>query len=67
MTNTNNPPRRIDPLINPVPDELFVNRQNELDLFWRWAMAIPRRPYNSYALIGQRRTGKKNGDYPQDL
>ena len=58
MTNTKKALRRINPLINPVPDELFVNREHELDLFWRWAMAIPRRPYNSYALIGRRRTGK---------
>lgn len=50
--------QRIEPLENPVPDELFVNRQYELDLFWNWANNIPRRVSKSFALIGRRRTGK---------
>lgn len=50
--------RRIDPLVNSVPDELFVNREDELALFTNWANSIPRLPLNSFALVGRRRTGK---------
>lgn len=50
--------KRIDPLVNSVPDELFVNRQEELELFTNWANSIPRLPLNSFALVGRRRTGK---------
>lgn len=48
---------RLEPLEDPVGD-LFVNRQEEFDLFARWVGDIPWRPNNSYALIGRRRTGK---------
>ena len=34
--------QHIKPLENPVPDELFVNRQYELELFWKWGTSIPR-------------------------
>ena len=49
-----NQPLKIKPLENPVPDELFVNRQYELDLFWKWVSDIPRMPANSFALVGRR-------------
>lgn len=38
--------------------EWFVNRQKELDLFWKWATGIPHPGRRSFALIGLRRTGK---------
>lgn len=45
------------PLEDLVGD-LFVDRHDELRLFWNWATSIPHRHRNSYALIGRRRTGK---------
>lgn len=37
----------------------FVDRDYELDLFWDWAMKIPRKlAVGSWALVGRRRTGK---------
>ncbi len=47
--------------LNPLPDPtggLFVNRDYELDLFWKWGTGIPNLIQNSYALVGLRRTGK---------
>ncbi|MBV7330633.1 hypothetical protein KFU94_20790 [Chloroflexi bacterium TSY] len=48
---------RLEPIEDLVGD-LFVNREFELDLFWKWATKIPARPNRSRALIGRRRTGK---------
>lgn len=49
---------RIDPLEDLVGD-LFVDRDAELNRFWRWAMSMPSPlPHDSHALIGRRRTGK---------
>lgn len=45
------------PLEEPA-GEWFVNRRQELDLFWEWATGIPHPGRNSYALVGLRRTGK---------
>lgn len=45
------------PLEEPA-GEWFVNRKEELDLFWKWATGIPHLGRRSYALIGLRRTGK---------
>ncbi len=45
------------PLEEPA-GEWFVNRKEELDLFWKWATGIPHPGRRSYALIGLRRTGK---------
>lgn len=44
--------------LEEVGGEWFVNRKTELDLYWQWATSIPARVKGSYALIGQRRTGK---------
>lgn len=44
--------------LEEIGGDWFVNRKDELDLFWRWAMSIPERVHGSYALIGLRRTGK---------
>ncbi|MCP4349599.1 MAG: hypothetical protein GY795_29310 [Desulfobacterales bacterium] len=46
-----------EPLEDIVGD-LFVNRHEELELYWDWAASIPNRILNSNALIGRRRTGK---------
>ncbi|MFQ5856041.1 MAG: hypothetical protein ACE5LU_10395 [Anaerolineae bacterium] len=48
---------RLTPLEDIVGD-LFVDRHEELNLFWEWATSIPHRLGNSFALIGRRRTGK---------
>ncbi len=44
-----------EPLEDIVGD-LFVNRHEELELYWDWAASIPNRILNSNALIGRRRT-----------
>jgi predicted AAA+ superfamily ATPase len=45
---------------NPLEDlgELFVNRDEELNKFWKWATWVPQPLGTSYALVGLRRTGK---------
>lgn len=44
--------------LEEIGGEWFVNRTEELDLFWDWATSIPERVKGSQALIGLRRTGK---------
>lgn len=48
---------RLDPLEDLV-GTLFIDRQVELEMYWRWANSVPSGPLNSYALVGRRRTGK---------
>ena len=43
--------------LEEIGSEWFVNRQYELNMYWKWADRIPRSS-NSYALVGLRRTGK---------
>ncbi|MEZ4870265.1 MAG: hypothetical protein R3C14_53540 [Caldilineaceae bacterium] len=45
------------PLEEPA-GEWFVNRREELDLFWQWATGVPHPDRRSFALVGLRRTGK---------
>ena len=50
-----------DNKLNPleeIGDAWFVNRQAELDYFWKWANSIPLPGGNSIAFAGLRRTGK---------
>jgi hypothetical protein len=49
--------RRLDPIEDLVGD-LFVDRQEEMALFWQWGANVPHPMRNSWALIGRRRTGK---------
>jgi hypothetical protein len=49
--------KRIDPLEDLV-GELFVNRDEELTMYWEWATRVPTPVANSFALVGRRRTGK---------
>ncbi|HHN93863.1 MAG TPA: ATP-binding protein, partial [Anaerolineae bacterium] len=49
--------RRLNPLEDMLGD-LFVDREQELALFWEWATSIPNPALSSLALIGRRRTGK---------
>ena len=46
--------------VNPLEDlgNLFVNREAELEKFWKWATGVPHPGRNSYALVGRRRLGK---------
>lgn len=44
--------------LEEIGDDWFVNRHDELELYWQWATNIPKRVKGSYALIGLRRTGK---------
>ena len=46
--------------LNPLEDlgDLFVNRDEELEKFWKWATGVPHPGRNSYAFVGLRRTGK---------
>jgi len=46
--------------LNPLEDlgNLFVNRDEELEKFWKWATGVPHPSRNSYAFVGLRRTGK---------
>lgn len=44
--------------LEEVGSEWFVSRKAELDLYWKWATGVPKQAKGSYALIGQRRTGK---------
>jgi predicted AAA+ superfamily ATPase len=61
MSEPVQPDHRLDddagPLEEPAGD-WFVNRQRQLDIFWKWANSIPSAGRNSLALIGLRRTGK---------
>ncbi len=43
---------RLNPLEDPTGG-LFVNRDYELGLFWKWATSIPKFAQNSYALVGR--------------
>ncbi|MBV7338923.1 hypothetical protein KFU94_64030 [Chloroflexi bacterium TSY] len=49
--------RRLNPLEDLVGD-LFVNRDDELEQYWEWAMRVPSPANSSQALVGRRRTGK---------
>jgi|688.fasta_scaffold292425_2 hypothetical protein len=44
--------------LEAIGGDWFINRKEELDLFWQWATSVPERVHGSYALIGLRRTGK---------
>lgn len=47
--------------LNPLEDlvgDLFVNREDELELFWEWATNIPQPLGESFALVGRQGTGK---------
>lgn len=44
--------------LDEIGGEWFVNRNEELDRFWKWATGIPDRVHGSRALVGLRRTGK---------
>ncbi|MEM7533957.1 MAG: ATP-binding protein [Chloroflexota bacterium] len=44
-------------MIDPVGN-LFVNREQEFEMYAEWIRHIPDMPSNSYALVGRRRTGK---------
>ena len=46
--------------LNPLEDlgDLFVNRDKELEKFWKWATGVPHPGRNSYAFVGLRRMGK---------
>ncbi|MBV7329332.1 hypothetical protein KFU94_13995 [Chloroflexi bacterium TSY] len=48
---------RLDPL-EDLTGDLFVDRHDELEMFWKWATDIPKFSLHSFALIGRRRTGK---------
>ena len=56
-SETNDAFKPIGPLDEPAGD-WFVNRKEELDLFWKWGTDVPPVWRNSYALIGPRRMGK---------
>ena len=49
--------KQIEPL-EDLTGELFVNRDEELKIFWKWANRIPNPANKSVALVGRRRTGK---------
>ena len=48
---------QLDPL-EDLAGDLFVDRLEELALFWQWGAHVPHPIRNSWALIGRRRTGK---------
>lgn len=53
--------KRMANRLEPIEDlvgHLFVNREFELELLWKWVNDIPSRRSGSRALIGRRRTGK---------
>ncbi|MBV7329745.1 hypothetical protein KFU94_16160 [Chloroflexi bacterium TSY] len=49
--------KQLDPLEDLV-GELFVDRHEEVKMYWEWGTNVPPPVGNSRALIGRRRTGK---------